>query len=71
MFWSYKVLISFSLRPMILPPEYQTHGCKYISKIGIISFDKLPFLYNKLTVLIASILPSIILFNCEIDGKTN
>ena len=56
---------------MILPPEYQTHGCKYISKIGIISFDKLPFLYNKLTVLIASILPSIILFNCEIDGKTN
>ena len=35
------------------------------------SFDKLPFFYNKFTVLIISILPAIILFKSEIDDNTN
>ena len=25
------------------PPEYQMYGCKYILKVSIMSFDKLPF----------------------------
>ena len=55
----------------ICTPEYHTRGFKYISKISIMSFDKLQFWNTKFTVLIASILTSITLFKSDAAGNVN
>ena len=58
--------------PKISPPQYSTHFCKYISSNRTtMSLEMLLFSNNNFAAFKASMFPSLILFNKDMEGYGN